>query len=43
VPDLEAARRFYLDGLGWEPILEVPGEVCFIQVGHRRARMGVTD
>jgi catechol 2,3-dioxygenase-like lactoylglutathione lyase family enzyme len=35
-PDLEAARRFYVDGLGWEPTLEVPGEVIFIQVGHGR-------
>jgi catechol 2,3-dioxygenase-like lactoylglutathione lyase family enzyme len=34
VPDLEQARRFYLDGLGWEPILEVAGEVTFIQIGH---------
>jgi uncharacterized protein len=36
VPDLERARRFYLDGLGWEPILEVAGEVTFIQIGHSR-------
>lgn len=34
VADLDAAHRFYLDGLGWEPTLEVPGEVIFIQVGH---------
>jgi uncharacterized protein len=34
VPDLDDVRRFYLDGLGWEPALEVPGEVLFIQVGH---------
>jgi catechol 2,3-dioxygenase-like lactoylglutathione lyase family enzyme len=34
VPDLDAARRFYLDGLGWTPTLDVPGEVIFIQVGH---------
>jgi uncharacterized protein len=31
VPDLEAARRFYVDGLGWEPTLEVEGEVVFVQ------------
>jgi hypothetical protein len=36
VPDLDAARRFYVDGLGWAPLLEVAGEVCFIQVGHSR-------
>lgn len=30
--DLEAATRFYTEGLGWEPFLAVPGEVTFIQV-----------
>jgi uncharacterized protein len=34
VPDLERARRFYVEGLGWEPTFEVPGEVTFIQVAH---------
>jgi len=34
VPDLEQARRFYLDGLGWTATLDVPGEITFIQVGH---------
>lgn len=33
VRDLETARRFYLDGLGWTPALEVPDDVCFLQVG----------
>jgi catechol 2,3-dioxygenase-like lactoylglutathione lyase family enzyme len=32
VRDLGEARRFYVDGLGWEPTLDVPGEVVFIQV-----------
>jgi catechol 2,3-dioxygenase-like lactoylglutathione lyase family enzyme len=32
-PDLEAARRFYVGGLGWKPTFEVDGEVVFIQVG----------
>ena len=32
-PDVAAARRFYVEGLGWTPVMEVPGEVCFIQVG----------
>ena len=27
VADLEASRRFYLDGLGWSPDLEVEGDV----------------
>jgi uncharacterized protein len=31
--DLDAARRFYVDGLGWESKLDVPGEVIFLQVG----------
>jgi catechol 2,3-dioxygenase-like lactoylglutathione lyase family enzyme len=34
VRDLAAARRFYVDGLGWKPTLDVPGEVVFIQIGH---------
>lgn len=32
VRDLERSRAFYVDGLGWEPVLDVPGEVVFIQV-----------
>lgn len=32
--DLEAARVFYRDGLGWVPLLDVPGEILFFQVGH---------
>ncbi len=31
--DLDAVRRFYVDGLGWSPTLEVAGEVLFIQAG----------
>jgi uncharacterized protein len=34
VADLEKARAFYVDGLGWEPTFEVPGAIVFIQVGH---------
>jgi catechol 2,3-dioxygenase-like lactoylglutathione lyase family enzyme len=34
VADLAAARRFYVDGLGWAPTFEVADEVVFIQVGH---------
>jgi catechol 2,3-dioxygenase-like lactoylglutathione lyase family enzyme len=34
VPDLAEARRFYVDGLGWEPTMEVDGEIVFIQIGH---------
>lgn len=34
VPDLEQARAFYVDGLGWQPALDVPGTITFIQVGH---------
>jgi len=33
VRDLEASRGFYLDGLGWQAALDVPGEVVMIQVG----------
>ena len=35
VPDLDASRRFYLDGLGWEAALDVPGEVVMIKVADR--------
>jgi catechol 2,3-dioxygenase-like lactoylglutathione lyase family enzyme len=34
VPDLAAARRFYVDGLGWPVVMEVEDEVVFLQVGH---------
>ncbi len=31
-PDLDAARSFYVDGMGWKPLLDVPGEIIFFQV-----------
>ncbi|MDQ6617761.1 MAG: VOC family protein [Actinomycetota bacterium] len=34
VADVGAARRFYVDGLGWEVAFEVPGDIVFIQVNH---------
>ena len=34
VADLTVTRSFYVDGLGWTPVLEVPDDVIFIQVGH---------
>lgn len=30
--DLDAARAFYAAGLGWEPMLDVPGEIIFFQI-----------
>ncbi|MGY1672245.1 VOC family protein [Geodermatophilus sp. SYSU D00710] len=30
--DLDAARRFYVEGLGWTPLLDVPDEIVFFQV-----------
>ena len=36
VDDLDATRRFYLDGLGWEAELDVPGEVIMIRIGERQ-------
>lgn len=30
--DLAEARRFYLEGLGWTAVLDVPGTITFIQV-----------
>lgn len=32
--DLDATRAFYVDGLGWEASLDVPGEVLMIKVGE---------
>ena len=34
VADLDETRRFYIDGLGWEPALDVPGEVLMIKTGE---------
>jgi catechol 2,3-dioxygenase-like lactoylglutathione lyase family enzyme len=34
VHDLAAAREFYVEGLGWEIALEVPGDIVFVQVNH---------
>ena len=34
VADVTRSREFYVDGLGWPVVLDVPGEVCFLQVGH---------
>lgn len=31
-PDLDAARRFYVEGLGWRPLMDVAGEIIFFQV-----------
>ncbi|NIH79349.1 VOC family protein [Amycolatopsis viridis] len=30
--DTDAAREFYVTGLGWRPLLDVPGEILFFQV-----------
>ncbi|PFG43729.1 hypothetical protein ATJ88_2436 [Isoptericola jiangsuensis] len=35
VADLAASRRFYVDGLGWEPALDVPGEVLMFAVADK--------
>ena len=35
VTDLEATRRFYVDGLGWEPVLHEPGEVLMFEVAEK--------
>lgn len=35
VADLDRARRFYLDGLGWTAALEATGEVAMIHVGNK--------
>lgn len=35
VADLVATHRFYVDGLGWRPELEVPGEVLMFRVADK--------
>ncbi|WP_405374845.1 MULTISPECIES: VOC family protein [unclassified Microbacterium] len=40
--DLEAARRFYRDGLGWTPLFDLPGEILFFQVAPGLA-LGLFD
>jgi catechol 2,3-dioxygenase-like lactoylglutathione lyase family enzyme len=34
VRDLDASRRFYVEGLGWPAELDVPSEVVMIRVGE---------
>jgi catechol 2,3-dioxygenase-like lactoylglutathione lyase family enzyme len=34
VSDLDVARKFYIDGLGWSPTLDLPGEIIFLQANH---------
>jgi catechol 2,3-dioxygenase-like lactoylglutathione lyase family enzyme len=34
VADIDATRRFYVDGLGWQPELDVPGEVLMFRTGE---------
>jgi predicted lactoylglutathione lyase len=35
VADLEATRRFYVDGLGWGPLIFVPGDVLMLKVADK--------
>jgi uncharacterized protein len=35
VADLEATHRFYVDGLGWAPMIHVPGDVLMIKVADK--------
>jgi hypothetical protein len=35
VSDLETTRRFYVDGLGWEAEVDVPGEVLMFRVAEK--------
>jgi uncharacterized protein len=38
--DLDAARRFYVDGLGWRPLLDVPGEIVFFEAAKFAQDLG---
>lgn len=40
--DLDAARSFYCDGLGWSALLDVPGEILFFQIGSGQV-LGLFD
>ncbi|HKN51179.1 MAG TPA: VOC family protein [Amycolatopsis sp.] len=33
VADIAASRKFYVDGLGWQPTFEVPGDIIMLQTG----------
>ncbi|HYH33851.1 MAG TPA: VOC family protein [Nocardioides sp.] len=35
VADLDRTRAFYVDGLGWRPDLDVPGEVLMFRVAEK--------
>ncbi|RYC12971.1 VOC family protein [Nocardioides zhouii] len=35
VSDLDATRKFYVGGLGWEPELDMPGEVLMFRVAEK--------
>lgn len=35
VADLQASRAFYVDGLGWQPEFEAPGEVLMFRVADK--------
>ena len=35
VTDLEATRKFYVEGLGWEPVVDVVGEVLMFEVAEK--------
>jgi catechol 2,3-dioxygenase-like lactoylglutathione lyase family enzyme len=32
--DIDQAKKFYVEGLGWDIALEVPGDIIFVQVNH---------
>ncbi|WP_416565448.1 hypothetical protein [Nocardia testacea] len=35
--DLDAARRFYVEGLGRDPLLDVPDEIIFFRIARAGA------
>lgn len=41
-PDLDAARKFYCDGLGWTPLFDQPGEIIFFEIAPGLA-LGLFD
>ena len=35
VSDLDASRRFYVEGLGWQPAMDVPDDVVMIPIAEK--------
>ena len=41
VRDVDRSRSFYVDGLGWSPELDVPGEVLMFMAGEHAGALAL--